>query len=395
MSLARKWGPWLVLVVIAGIGLTIGLESRHSPPLTLQAQVMHIAGQVRCPVCQGETAAQSQASESVEIRAIIQQDLQKGESSNQILQSLVASFGPGILEKPPAKGISALVWALPVAGFIVAAVALFFLFRRWRRAAPGELGGEGSGPAGDLDPAGGGAPVLAGRAPAPDRPLETGSIDAGSVDADPVDAGSVDAGSVDSGRPVRVRRRVPGGRRAKIVVTCTGVLLIAGGASWAVAGSAGTRLPGEEITGAALGSEQIEADLDAAEADEQKSPPDVTGAIQQYQKVLASEPTQVEALTGEGWLLVQTGQPSLVQNGLSMLRTAETTEPTYAPAHVYRGIGLVAEGDYSDSIPELQWYLAHDPDPSLVTSVKKELAEAQAAVAAAAKATSPTDKASG
>ncbi|HWE57785.1 MAG TPA: cytochrome c-type biogenesis protein CcmH [Acidimicrobiales bacterium] len=382
MSTARKWAPWLLLAVIAAVGLTFGLN-RHSSPPTLQAQVMHIAGQVRCPVCNGETAAQSQVSQSVEIRAIIQADLQKGESSNQILNSLVASYGPGILESPSAKGIGFFVWAVPVAGFLVAAGAMAWMFRRWRRAPDAPVGSDGTS---------GEEPVVAAPAgqAAGDRAVEPGRSSEGAV-ATGEAAGTVGAGVVAGVRPTGVvagtrptRRHLPGGRGAKIALTCAGVVMIAGGASWAVAGSAGARLPGEEITGQALGAEQIEADLNTANADTQKN--DAAGAIEEFQKVLAAQPNQLEALTGEGWLLVQTGQPALVQNGLSMLQKAEATDVTYAPAHVYRGIGLVAEGDYGDSIPELQWYLDHKPDATLVPSVKRELAQAEAQVAAAKKA---------
>ncbi len=81
----------------------IGLQGSGGPP-SLDSRVAHIASLVRCPVCNGETAAQSQAAPSVQIMNEIRTDLQKGESQNQILSSIVASYGPGILEKPPARG---------------------------------------------------------------------------------------------------------------------------------------------------------------------------------------------------------------------------------------------------------------------------------------------------
>ena len=82
-------------------------------------------------------------------------------------------------------------------------------------------------------------------------------------------------------------------------------------------------------------------------------------------------------------MLAGTGQPALLRQGLGLLQSAEQAQPTYAPAHIYRGLALLSEGDYGDTIPELQWYLAHDPDPQLVAQVKKALAQAQAGEAAA------------
>ena len=70
---------------------------------------------------------------------------------------------------------------------------------------------------------------------------------------------------------------------------------------------------------------------------------DALTAVKDYQKVLQSDPNQPEALTGEGWILAQTQQPALLQQGLTMLAGAERADPTYAPAHVYRGIALLSE----------------------------------------------------
>lgn len=157
------------------------------------------------------------------------------------------------------------------------------------------------------------------------------------------------------------------------------VVLLAGGASWAVVASSATRLSGEEITGNALGSQAIARGLSRAAQAEAKG--DQLSAIKDYQAILNSDPNQPEALTGEGWLLAQTQQPGLLRQGLRMLGTAEGVAPEYAPAHVYRGIALLSEGDYSSAVPELEWYLNHNPDPQLAPRIRQALQEAQAKAA--------------
>jgi cytochrome c-type biogenesis protein CcmH len=334
MTALRRWGPWLLLVAVAVTALSIGVSRSGGRP-SLDAQVQHLSSQVRCPVCHGETVAQSEAAPSVEIRNQIRADLQKGEPANQILASIVASYGPGILEKPQAKGISILVWVLPVIAFVLGAAGLLWAFVRWR-----------------------------GRA---DRPAEPEVGPATEAAHEPAGPGPA--------RPPRSRSW------ARVAVAGAGVVFIAGGASWAVAASSGTRLPGQEITGKSLGPEELAAELQSAQDYETRS--DVPDAIKQYQKVLAAEPNQVQALTGEGWLLAGTGEPGFLQQGLGLLQSAEKASPSYAPAHLYRGLALLSERDYSDSAPELQWYLANKPDPQLVAQVKKALSQAQAGAAAA------------
>lgn len=352
MTVLRRWGPWALLLLVAGVVLTVGVQRSGGPP-SLDARVQHIASEVRCPVCHGETVAQSQAAPSVEIRNEIRADLQKGESESQILAGIVGAYGPGILEKPPAQGIGLLVWVVPVVVVVVAAAGLLLALGRWRR---------GSSVVTDIPPAG----TAGAEAATADRPAPA------PVAVEPV------TGVAGGAAPKAAGRRRP----SRLAVTVVGAALVAGGASWAVVASSGTRLPGQEITGASLGAQTVAADLQTAQDDEQRN--DVVGALKLYQKILSGDPTQVQALAGEGWLLAQTGQPTLLRQGLTMLVSAERAAPTYGPAHVYRGLALLGEGDYADSVPELKWYLGHDPDPQLKAGVQKALAEAEAGQAAAA-----------
>lgn len=169
------------------------------------------------------------------------------------------------------------------------------------------------------------------------------------------------------------RRRSSWRRRIGVAL---GAVIVAAGACWAVVASSATRLPGQEITGQSLGSEQVASQLQTAQKALSKG--DDVGALKAYQKILASQPDQPEALTGAGWLLAQTQQPAFLKQGLDMLSRAEHAAPGYAPAHLYRGIALLSEDDYSDAVPELQWYLGHSPDPQLAPKVREALQQAQA-----------------
>jgi cytochrome c-type biogenesis protein CcmH len=125
-----RWLPWLGLVAIAVVVLVVG-SSRTSHP-TIDQRTMHIAGEVRCPVCEGQSAAQSDVPASVQIRQQIHQELASGESSGQILSGLVAAYGPGILEKPQASGVGLVVWVVPVIATVAAVAGLALAFARWR-----------------------------------------------------------------------------------------------------------------------------------------------------------------------------------------------------------------------------------------------------------------------
>lgn len=135
MRRVRRWLPWAVLLIVVGVALGVG-ANRSSPDTSLNGRVMHIASEVRCPVCQGQSAAQSQAAASLQIRDQIRRDLVAGESERQILAGLVNSYGTGILEKPEARGVGVIVWVLPVLAVLAAVGGLTVAFRRWGSARP-------------------------------------------------------------------------------------------------------------------------------------------------------------------------------------------------------------------------------------------------------------------
>jgi cytochrome c-type biogenesis protein CcmH len=93
--------------------------------------VQHITSQLRCPLCQGETVADSNALISKDIRALVQDRVAAGQSDNQIIGYVVQHY-PGTLLKPPASGLGLIVWALPVVVVVAALGGLTVAFLRWR-----------------------------------------------------------------------------------------------------------------------------------------------------------------------------------------------------------------------------------------------------------------------
>ena len=130
----KRWVPWLALGVVLVIALAIG-ATRSDGPQTLDSHVRKVAAQIKCPTCQGLSAAESDAAASAAIRDEIRTRIQQGQSDSQIKAFLVSRFGPDILLNPPATGVSSLVWILPVAAFVCALGGLSVAFRRWRAVA--------------------------------------------------------------------------------------------------------------------------------------------------------------------------------------------------------------------------------------------------------------------
>ncbi len=168
--------------------------------------------------------------------------------------------------------------------------------------------------------------------------------------------------------PTRRRWRRP-------VAVAVVALVVAGLASWAVVSASGTRVPGQTISGAAVGPEAVDQRLLAAQKATARG--DGVSAIKDYEAILKTDPNQLQALTGEGWILAQTRQPDLLAQGIGLLTRALVDQPGFELARLYRGIALIAAGQQARAVPDLRYYLAHGPDPTLVAKVRQALTQAE------------------
>lgn len=137
----RSWLPYLVVLPIVAVVLVVG-SRRGGGPVTAQERVERIAEEVRCPTCESQSVADSRAPASEAIREEIRRRVDAGESDGAIRSFLVSRYGKDIVLEPEAKGVSALVWALPVVAVVGALAGLAVAFRRWGRRPPATASAE-------------------------------------------------------------------------------------------------------------------------------------------------------------------------------------------------------------------------------------------------------------
>lgn len=73
-----------------------------------------IAGEIKCPVCKGESVLTSSNDLSRQIYLDIKNQVKNGSTSEQVTGYMVARYGETILLNPPRKGINWLLWITPV-----------------------------------------------------------------------------------------------------------------------------------------------------------------------------------------------------------------------------------------------------------------------------------------
>ncbi|TBH15349.1 cytochrome c-type biogenesis protein [Thermus thermamylovorans] len=116
----------------------MGAWAQGEPPPDLSPEVFAIARELRCPVCQGESTAESNAGVAVEMRRIIAEMLAEGRTREEILAFFVERYGEWVLYEPPRRGITLWVWVLPFLGMGLLGLALLGYFRP-KKALPPEV----------------------------------------------------------------------------------------------------------------------------------------------------------------------------------------------------------------------------------------------------------------
>lgn len=126
---------WMVMACAVAALLAVGV-SRAGQPRTADQRELAIAKQLACPVCDGESVAESQAASAVQIRGRIKDLVDAGQLSDvEIAETIDAAYQDDLALQPSGSGLDALVWALPAVVAVVAAAGLIAAFGRWRRAA--------------------------------------------------------------------------------------------------------------------------------------------------------------------------------------------------------------------------------------------------------------------
>lgn len=127
----------LSLSIAAAIGTAGGVEPDEildDPALEKRARAL--SAELRCLVCQNQSIDDSNADLARDLRVIVRQRLEAGDSDEQVMQYVVDRYGDYVLLDPPVKATTYLLWYGPPAILLIAVVALLAASRRRRAATP-------------------------------------------------------------------------------------------------------------------------------------------------------------------------------------------------------------------------------------------------------------------
>jgi cytochrome c-type biogenesis protein CcmH len=123
----------LMIALIASIPAWAVQPDEVLPDATLEARARALSKELRCMVCQNQSIDDSDAPLARDLRILVRERLQGGDSDGQVIDFLVARYGEFVLLKPRFTWHTALLWLGPPATLIGGMVVLLLVARRRNR----------------------------------------------------------------------------------------------------------------------------------------------------------------------------------------------------------------------------------------------------------------------
>jgi cytochrome c-type biogenesis protein CcmH len=123
----------IVLLTFAAAPCAIAVEPDEVlSDAALEARARALSKELRCMVCQNQSIDDSEAPLARDLRILVRERLQAGDSDRQVIDFLVARYGEFVLLRPRFSWHTAVLWLGPAAMLLIGGCAVLVLVRRYR-----------------------------------------------------------------------------------------------------------------------------------------------------------------------------------------------------------------------------------------------------------------------
>jgi len=123
----------IVLFTVAAAPCAIAVEPDEVlSDAALEARARALSKELRCMVCQNQSIDDSEAPLARDLRILVRERLQAGDSDRQVIDFLVARYGEFVLLRPRFSWHTAVLWLGPAALLLIGGCAVLVLARRYR-----------------------------------------------------------------------------------------------------------------------------------------------------------------------------------------------------------------------------------------------------------------------
>jgi len=126
-----------LLLAIFAIGLILPSAHALQPDELLDDPVLEqrareISAGLRCLVCQNQSIDDSDAPLARDLRVLVRERLEAGDSNADVESFIVARYGDFVLLRPPVNAYTIILWAAPALVLFAGAIGILITVRRRR-----------------------------------------------------------------------------------------------------------------------------------------------------------------------------------------------------------------------------------------------------------------------
>lgn len=136
MSLSAMWRVFLVVLGLWWSPGAAALEGHDLATAAEQERYRVLIEELRCPQCQNQNLAASDAPVAADLRKEVLRLMREGRSDTEIIDFLVDRYGDFVLYRPRWQSATYLLWLGPGGLLILAGLTVVLVVRRQRRAYP-------------------------------------------------------------------------------------------------------------------------------------------------------------------------------------------------------------------------------------------------------------------
>ncbi len=96
----------------------------------LETRARELSKNLRCAVCQNQSIDDSNAPLARDLRLLLRERLEAGDTDDAVIEYIVARYGQFVLLKPPVQNNTLLLWFGPGIIFVLALLAYWTLIRK-------------------------------------------------------------------------------------------------------------------------------------------------------------------------------------------------------------------------------------------------------------------------
>jgi cytochrome c-type biogenesis protein CcmH len=122
----------IIAIVVSALALAVivlGFSSEPAAEASAEVRVASLSAAIRCPFCNGESLADSQAGVAADDRTLIAEQVAAGATDEEIMEEFAANFGDSFILDTSTSAWSIALWLVPVLALVGGVGVLVFMKR--------------------------------------------------------------------------------------------------------------------------------------------------------------------------------------------------------------------------------------------------------------------------